>query len=161
MLNIGNTYRDMAEYKNALHYLLISLKKFEVAGNKRGESFCYQSISTSFAELKQYENAVRYSKKAIQLKTELGDKRGLGTAEDGLGNIYMGLYKYDKALEHFTSSLAIAKDLNLLIEQSETYFNIGKAHAANNNVKAAILNFHQSKRLSVQLCDSVIKRASL
>jgi signal transduction histidine kinase len=160
MLNIGNTYRDMAEYKNALQYLLISLKKFEEIGNKRGESFCYQSISTSFAELKQYENALRYSQKAIQLKTELADKRGLGTAEDGLGNIYLGLNNYDKALQHFTTSLIIAKELNLLTEQSKTYFNIGKAHAANNDAKAAIFNFNQSKLLAEQSGDVATSSAA-
>jgi signal transduction histidine kinase len=160
MLNIGNTYRDMAEYKNALQYFLISLKKFEEAGNKRGESFCYQNISNSFTELKQYDNALKYSKKAIQLKSELGDKRGLGTAQDGLGNIYLGLYKYDKALEHFTASLTIAKELNLLTEQAKTYFNIGKAHAANNNVKAAIVNFNQSKLLSQQSGDDATSSAA-
>ncbi|MBA2500335.1 MAG: tetratricopeptide repeat protein [Chitinophagaceae bacterium] len=160
LLNIGNTYRDMADYKNALTYHLEALKYFEEAGNKRGESFCYQSISNSFAELKQYENALNYSKKAIQLKTELGDKRGLGTAQDGLGNIYLGLNKYDKALQHFTASLIIAKELNLLTEQSKTYFNIGKVHAANNNAKAAILNFKQSKLLSDQLGDKATSSAA-
>ncbi len=153
LLNIGNTYRDMADYKNALQYHLSALKYFEEAGNKRGESFCYQSISNSFTELKQYENALRYSKKAIQLKTELGDKRGLGTAEDGLGNIYLGLNNYDKALQHFTTSLIIAKELNLLTEQSKTYFNVGKTYAAKNDAKAAILNFNQSKLLAEQLGD--------
>ena len=154
LLNLGNTYREMADYKNALQSHLKALKYFEAAGNKRGESFCYQSISNAFTELKQYENALKYSKKAIGLKTELNDKRGLGTAQDGLGNIYLGLKNYDKALEHFAASIVIAKDLNLLTEQAKTYFNIGKTYAAKNDLKAAIENFNQSKLISMQLRDS-------
>lgn len=154
LLNLGNTYRDLADYKNALVHHLRALKYFEEAGHKRGESFCYQSISNSFTELKQYENALKYSKKAIQLKTELKDKRGLGTAQDGLGNIYFGLKKYDEALKHFTASLIIAKELNLLTEQAKTSFNIGKVYAAKNNVKAALTYFNLSKRQSMQLGDS-------
>jgi len=159
LLNLGNTYRDLADYKNALVSHLKALKYFEEAGHKRGESFCYQSISNSFTELKQYDDAMKYSKKAIRLKTELNDKRGLGTAQDGLGNIYFGLADYEKALQHFTASLVISKELNLLTEQAKTYFNIGKTHAVKKEVKPALINFNQSKRLSLELRDSTTSSA--
>ncbi len=160
LLNLGNTYRDIGDYKNALQSHLKSLKYFEEAGNKRGESFCYQSISNSFTELKQFENALKYSKKAIQLKTELNDKRGLGTAQDGLGSIYLGLADYDKALQHFTSALVISKELNLVTEQSKAYFNIAKSYAAKNDLKSALINFNRSKQLSMQLGDSSLSSAT-
>ena len=160
LLNLGNTYRDLGDYKNALVSHIKALKYFEEVGNKRGISFCYQSISNSFAELKQYKDALKYSKKAIDLKTELKDKRGLGTAHDGLGNIYFGLTEYDKALKHFTISLSISKDLNLLIDQAKSYFNIGKVYAEKKDIPAAIINFNNSKRLSIQLGDSTALSAA-
>lgn len=47
-LNIGNTYMDMGDYKTALQYHLKGLKIFEILENKRGISFCNQSISSDF-----------------------------------------------------------------------------------------------------------------
>src|SRR5882724_8985440 len=100
-LNIGNTYNDLGDYKNALQYHLKSLGLFEVAGNKKGISFCYQSISTDFIQLGQFKQALPYQQKALDLKKELNDRRGVGTAIAGMGTIYKGLKDYDKAFSFF------------------------------------------------------------
>ena len=97
---------DMGSYKSALVYHLDGLKGFEEIGNKRGISFCLQSISSDFIHLGQYKEAMPYNKRAKDLKTELNDKRGIATSTEEYATIYKGLGDYDKAVFYFNDAIA-------------------------------------------------------
>ncbi|HMH21088.1 MAG TPA: tetratricopeptide repeat protein [Puia sp.] len=153
-LNIGNTYLDLGEYKNALHYHLKALQIFEETGNKRGQSFCYQSIGSDFIQLDQYSQALPYTQKAIALKEELNDKRGIATARGELGTIYMGLSQYDRALEYFRSDLGILQEMKLTPEQAKANFEIGKVYVLKKDPAHATSYFQKSKLLARQIGDS-------
>jgi two-component system sensor histidine kinase UhpB len=54
LLNLGNLYFNMGDFKNAADSHLKSLQLFEILKNLRGQSFCFQSLGNDFFSLNQY-----------------------------------------------------------------------------------------------------------
>jgi len=155
-LNIGNTYMDMGDYKKGLEYHLKGLKIFEKLENKRGISFCNQSISSDFLNLGRYTEAIPYTAKSIALKKELNDTRGVIISTAQLGSIYKGLGQYDKALTYFNEALHSFHDLNLLPDEAKTNIEIGKVYTLKKDEQQAAQYFETAKNLAVQLKDSTL-----
>ncbi|HNH59864.1 MAG TPA: tetratricopeptide repeat protein, partial [Cyclobacteriaceae bacterium] len=113
LLNLGNTYSQMADYGNAMKYHLQSLAIFEKIGNKRGQSFCLHSLATDYYFLKQLDKAEEYLQRSLAMKTELGDKRGLVTTWQGLGNVAKDRNQYKLADQYYNKSLSLAREMKL------------------------------------------------
>jgi two-component system, NarL family, sensor histidine kinase UhpB len=125
LLNIGNTYSQMADYQNAMKYHLQALTIFEKIGNKRGQSFCLQSISNDYYFLKQLDKAEGYLQRSLAMKTELGDKRGLITTWQGLGNVAKDRNQFETAHLYYVKSLAMAREMKLVGDEIITLHQMG------------------------------------
>ena len=155
-LNIGNTYMDMGDYKNALQYHLNGLKVFEELENKRGISFCNQSLSNDFFNLGQYKDAIPYTAKSMALKKELNDKRGVGISTAQYGSIYKGLGNYDKAIAYFNDALQSFHELKLTPDEAKTDVELGKMYVLKKDEQQASQYFETAKNLARQLKDSTL-----
>ncbi|MDP4150212.1 MAG: tetratricopeptide repeat protein [Bacteroidota bacterium] len=153
-LNVGNTYMEMGEYKQALQFHLQALKIFEALQNKRGESFCYQSIGTDFVQLNQFRQALPYTRQATAIKRELGDKRGVATSLGQIGSIYQGLAQYDLALVYADSALRLIQEMNVTPDEAKVRFNMGKIYWLKKDTVRAKASFLESKALARQIGDS-------
>ncbi len=155
-LNIGNTYMDMGEYKNALQYHLKGLKVFEEVDNKRGISFSNQSISSDFLNLGQYSEAIPYNAKSLALKKELNDKRGVVISTAQYGSIYKGLADYDKAITYFNEALQSFHELKLTPDEAKTNVELGKVYVLKKEIQKAGEYFETAKILAQQLKDTTL-----
>lgn len=154
LMNLGNTYNLMGEYKNAISNHLKALKIFEEENNAKGQSFCYQNISNSFIELKQFANALGYANKSLAIKKSVNDARGIGTTENALGQIYQGLNKPGPALSHYKQALEIMRSFKLVPEQAKLHYNMAKLYLVVKDTAKALINLEQSKSFASQLGDS-------
>jgi len=155
-LNIGNTYMEMGDYKNALEYHLRGLKIFEEVENKRGISFCNQSVSSDFFYMGQYKDAIPYTAKSIALKKELNDKRGVSISTAQYGSIYKGLGDYDKAIAYFNDALNSFHELKLIPDEAKTDVELGKMYVLKKDEQRADQYFGTAKNLALQLKDSTL-----
>jgi two-component system sensor histidine kinase UhpB len=153
-LNIGNTYTDMGEYRNALQYHLKALQLFEELNNKKGISFCYQGIGADFLELGQDKQAMFYTLKAKAMKNELNDERGMATSLKQMGSICLDLKQYDSALNYYIESLKIMQKMKLITEEANLSSDIGKVYALKKDQVNAKLFYNNSKLLAQQVGDS-------
>ncbi len=153
-LNLGNAYTILSQYKEALQSHLKALEIFEKIDNNLGKSFCYQGLSAAYKELGQLDRSLTYAKKSLDIKMLLKDKRSLGTAYNALGNIYLDQDNYDKALHYFEKYLASSKEMNLVVDEQRSLFNLGKTYSSKNEPAKANEYFKQSKLLSLKVGDS-------
>jgi two-component system, NarL family, sensor histidine kinase UhpB len=153
-LNIGNTYINMGEYRNALQYHLKALQLFEEVDNKRGISFSYQSIGGDFLQLAQLKQARYYTEKAIAMKTELGDQRGIATSLKQTGDVELALKDNDSALYYYVEALKIYRNIKLVAEEANICTDIGQVYVLKKDPANARLYYHQSRALALQTGDS-------
>jgi len=155
-LNIGNTYMNMGEYKSALEYHLKGLKIFEEIDNKRGISFCNQSICSDFIKLGQFNEAIPYVAKAMALKKEMNDKRGVAIAAGDYANVYKGLGEYDKAVGYLKEAQQSFHELKLLPDEVKINIELAKVYALKKDGQQANLLLDNAKTLAQQLKDSTL-----
>ena len=155
-LNIGNIYMDIGDYKKALQYHLKGLKVFEEVENKRGISFCNQSISGDFLNLGQYNEAIPYVNKSIEQKKEVNDKRGIAISTAQYGSIYKGLGDYNKAIAYFNDAVKYFHELKLTPDEAKTTIELGKIYVLKKDEQQASQYFETAKILAQQLKDSTM-----
>lgn len=125
LLNIGNTYSQMADYRNAMKYHLQALIIFEKLVNKRGQSFCLHGLATDYYFLKQLHKAEEYLQRSLAIKTDLGDRRGLITTWQGLGNVAKDRDQFEAAHQYYLKSLALAREMKLAGDEIITLHQMG------------------------------------
>jgi two-component system, NarL family, sensor histidine kinase UhpB len=153
-LNIGNIYSDLGNYREAIEYHLTGLKMFESLGNKRGISFCSQSIGMDFYNLKRYKEAIPYVAQSLELKKELNDKRGVASAHSLFGEITNALGQWDKAIIYFKEALKSFHELKLISDEAKSNMELGKINVLKKNKSEANQYFETAKTLAVQAKDS-------
>ena len=170
LLNIGNTYYELGEYKNAVAYHLQSLTLFDKLRSKRGQSFCLQSLGNDFLNLKQFELAKKYFEQSLNLKKELQDKRGTITAYTGIGDVYKELQKFETSEQYYTqwasphgkkereSETTFISNLNTFINSGDRagealeYSRLSEYHASRKQFEKALyyLKKHEQLKDSVE-----------
>jgi two-component system sensor histidine kinase UhpB len=156
MLNVGNTYYNLGELKKAADYHLKALTLFEEVKNKRGQSFCLNSLGNDYLDLKQYDAAEKYFFQSEKLKEELGDKRGVITTWMSLGVVYQQTNREDLAMIYFNKALNRARELKLSLEESRLLFNIGSLLKQTKKNEEASKNFAAALVLARQSGDSAL-----
>jgi len=155
-LNVGNTYMNMGEYKSALEYHLKGLKIFEEIDNKRGISFCNQSICSDFIKLGQYKEGLPYAAKAMAIKKEMNDKRGVAISAGDYGAAYKGLGEYDKAISYLKEALQSFHELKLVPDEAKANVELAKVFALKKDETQAGHCLENAKNLALQMKDSTL-----
>ncbi len=159
-LNLANTYQSLGMYKEALEFYFKALERFEALGNKEGLSYCHQGIGNAFIKLKQFDKAKVYIQKSFELKKGTGDKKGLVTAYVSMGHLASETLEHKKAISYFKLALDHAHALNLVSEERDILFNIGKVYGYLNDRANAEKYILQSKKLAEDAGDEVTRSAA-
>lgn len=155
LLNLGNLYSKMGDFKTAAEYHLQSLRLFEKLKNLRGQAFCLQSLGNDFFSLKEFADAETYFKKSLQLKEQLEDRRGALTSTISLGDVYKDMKQYRKAEAYYKAALVEAGKLKLVGEEARALHQSGLLYKRMGENQKARENFDRSMALSKQMGDSV------
>jgi two-component system, NarL family, sensor histidine kinase UhpB len=156
LLNVGNAYYSLGELTNAADYHLKALALFEEVKNKRGQSFCFNSLGNDYLDLKQYTVAEEYFLKSEKLKEDLGDKRGVLTSWMSLGVVYQQTNKADLSMQYFSKALTRARELKLSLEESRVLFNMGSLLKQTKKNEEAAKKFSEALVLARQSGDSAL-----
>lgn len=155
MLNLGNLYLKLGDFRTAADYHLQSLRLFETLKNLRGQSFCLQSLGNDFFNMKELVVAENYFKKSLELKEQLDDKRGQLTTTISLGDVYKDMNKHRKAEAYYKAALAEASRLKLPGEEARALHQYGLLYKRMGENQKARESFSRSMVLSQQIGDSV------
>ena len=159
LLNIGNLYINMGEFKKAADSHLQSLRLFEVIGSKRGQSYCLHSLGKTFLQLKRYNDAKIYFERSLKLKEELEDKRGLITSGTGLGDVHKELGQFNRSEEYYQTAIKVAEEIKMPNEVSRTQHQLGLLYKQMGDLDRAKENLNQSLKLAQKLGDPRVVRA--
>ncbi|MBL0743550.1 tetratricopeptide repeat protein [Chryseolinea lacunae] len=155
-LNIGNAYNNLGDFKSAVHYHLQSLSLFEKLQNKRGQSFCLNSLGRDFYSLKQMNRAQEYFERSLKMKIALEDKRGSIPTLMALGDIYTELKQYAVAESYYNRSIQLAQQMQLPGEEVRGLFQKGLFFKTTGNLKEARATLMSGLKLVQRTGDSTI-----
>jgi two-component system sensor histidine kinase UhpB len=156
LLNVGNTYFNLGDLKNAARFHLQSLELFEKIKHKRGQSFCLNSLGNDFFKLNQFDQAEVYFQGSITIKTELEDKRGLISSWTGLADVYKEKDQFHLSEKYYQQALAASKEMKLLLEEARCYNQLGLLYKKMNDMPRARASLSSALQLSKQGGDSAM-----
>ena len=150
-INAGLLYNSMGDFKNAMSCNLKALTKFEEAGNKRGESFCYNNMSGIYISLGQLSRALQTAEKSLGLKRELNDVRGSCTSLQSIGLAYLKMQNFPLAMKNYEAALQVALSEDLPSQELNCYFNMGKIYGEQKLDSIAIVYYKKCRTIAVAL----------
>lgn len=137
LLNIGNIYFDLGEYRNSVTKHLEALRIFEKTGNVRGQSFCLQNLGNNYFELKQFALAKTYYQASLEKKQQQKDQRGLVTSNLSLGHVYKELAQFENSEKSYRQSLGLAVELKLPVGEAKALHALGLLYKEQGKMTAA------------------------
>jgi signal transduction histidine kinase len=155
LLNLGNLYISVGNYKKATEYHLQSLELFEQVKNLRGQSFCLQSLGNDFYSLNQFSRAQEYFSRSLNLKEKLGDKRGAINSTISLGDVYKDINRFQEAESQYQKALQAARSMNLVTEEARVLHQSGLLYVRMKETELARVFFLKSMHLYKQAGDSI------
>ncbi|WP_340103193.1 sensor histidine kinase [Rhodohalobacter sp. 8-1] len=100
-LNIGNTYRNMDDFKRAKIHLDTALDYLKRHEQSNHMIFTYIVLGNLYNDINQPEKAINYTTKGLQLAESEGMREKTKEAHQLLATIYEGLDNYALAFHHF------------------------------------------------------------
>jgi len=128
MVNIGNNYFNQGQFQKGLEYHLNSLKIKEEIKDAKGIATLLTNIGMDYEQFGDNKKAMEYFKKALELGIKIEDKQGIAYLYQIIGNNLTMQKKYDEALDNALKSFALSKEINSLIDISQSEELLGRVY---------------------------------
>jgi CHAT domain-containing protein/Tfp pilus assembly protein PilF len=127
--NLGQTYYDIGQYKQALENLQESLPILQELGDRAGEPATLRLMGVAYNNLSQYEHALDAFQKSLTIEQQLGNQVEEAATLHGIGQTYDGLGQYEQALDYFQKALLILEEIDELKGQARALASIATIHS--------------------------------
>ncbi len=102
--DMGNTYKQLLDYEEALKYYRQSM----VVGDSAFNPVTFGNMAEVYQMMEDYGKAEEYYLKSIKLREATGDLKAFAYSLNSLGGLYVELEKYDKAKSYLKEAAKIA-----------------------------------------------------
>ncbi len=136
--NVGNVYRAMGDYQNALKYLLyaMEIRKKTLGEEHPDYATSLNNVGSAYYNMGDYQNALKYHLQALEIRRKtIGEEHpDYTTSLNNIGIVYDEFGDYQNALKYYMQALEIRKKVlgeehpkyaNLLMNIAVTYSNMG------------------------------------
>lgn len=125
--DLGNTYLDKGDFKQASYYFQKSLDySLDVPTHQIKRSSIYNNLGNAYSGMGDYDLALKNYHESIKIDRSLGDSLSLMKTTANVGSIYYMKGNRDIALNHFLNALKISRDLKDFNFESSILSKIGE-----------------------------------
>jgi len=142
--NLASIFTQREQPDEAIQVLEKGLMLAKEIGDKQSEGSMLCSIGIAYSQKGDNKKAIQFIQESIFTTKLIGDRQGECMAMLNLSNVNIRDKEFDSCLNNATSSLYIAKDLNLKQSEGNAYYNIGSALFFSGNAKLAIPNIKKA-----------------
>ena len=148
-LNIGAVYLNKeATYKKALEYFLRAYKLSLIINDQYSIGTATANLGETYYKLGDDSTALIYlyqSEKAYQ------GNENLPYTLNYMGRVFTRQKQYDKAIKIHSQAFRISKNLDILLDQTQSLVGLGQAQYSNSETAAAIKAYKQSLEVSIPM----------
>ena len=137
LLNIGDIYRNLGDYKACISNSLVSLDYFESSGEKTGEGYALGNIGLSYIELDSLDKALDFLTKSLSVLEPLKDNYALSVYLEGLAKMYQNQGKFSEAETMAQKGLSLAVEAGLIEQIRDAYERLSKIYYRANQYEKA------------------------
>jgi len=150
-LLMGNTFRDMGKYDEAMDIFTASLKQADKLSDKHGMGDSFNSIGAIYFHKGNFDKALENSNKSIAIADELNDKYRQGISLNNNGVVSQNKGNYEEGLDYYQRSLEIQEEIGDKYGSSITLCNIGHINNLKGDFKNALKYLENSLKVQNEL----------
>ncbi|MEO1054091.1 MAG: tetratricopeptide repeat protein [Bacteroidota bacterium] len=160
-LNIGATYTDLQDYKNAEKYYLKGLEMAEESGYYRYSALAYYELGLLKTYTEDFEEARKFQELAMEHFETVNDKVMIAHVHSSLAKVLTELNEFDEAIRRLELALALSKEINSLYSQGDFLHQLGLTYYKKKDYPNAERYLQEAKSIFDELEDTTKKRAIL
>lgn len=122
--SLGNLYKDMALFSQAIDAYFEALRLWETKGDSAGMSIAYGSIGLAYFYQKDYDRALEFSRKHLLLSEKRNDLWEVSKICNTIAQTYNAMGNPDSALFCLRRSLAINRQMKYPPGEASSCYNI-------------------------------------
>ncbi|MEM7335591.1 MAG: tetratricopeptide repeat protein [Chloroflexota bacterium] len=151
LTRIGNAYRNVEDFENAIKYLQNALALSRTLGLPSDEAGHLNNLGITYREIGQIKFSINCHKQALAISRKIGFRLGEGNSLSNLGLNYRVLEQREKELQHHEQALEIANEINNIELKLNSLNNLGIAYKSNLQIDKAIDCFEKTYSISVNI----------
>lgn len=142
--NLGKTYADMGQGKEALDYFNQALPIWRKEGEQGGEALTLNNMGRAYADLGQKQNALSVYNRAISIWRTIVNRQGEAITLNNMGRLYHDLGQQQTALDYYNQSLPLWREVGNRNGEGLALDDIGRAFADLGQGRKALEYFDQA-----------------
>ncbi|MBN4066021.1 tetratricopeptide repeat protein, partial [Candidatus Amoebophilus asiaticus] len=142
--NIGEAYRVLSNYDDAIENYQQALKIFDEIKYERGKAGPLNNMGLVYTYLGEYEKSIEFFLQSLKIKEETGNVKRTSSSLNNIGLVYNSQGDYEKSIEYYYKALKISKKYNDKIGIGIAYNNIGLAYANQGEYQEAFEYYNKS-----------------
>ncbi len=125
---LGETYRYLGDFEQAISYDFQALAVDQEIDNKRGQCRWLLSIGAAYRNSGDEEKSVVYFQQGLLITQEIDDKQGECRFLTHLGFSHRTLGNYERALDFYQKALSLARNISYRYPQGVILVSLGIIH---------------------------------
>ena len=142
--NLGETYRVLAQYQQAIELYRQSLDIERQINNRQGEVAPLNNLGLAYKSLGQYKEAIDSYQQSLEIARDINDLGGAASSLGSLGNAHLLLGQYEKGIDFHQQSLEIKLGIGDLRGVANSLGSLGFAYKSLGQYEQAIDHHQQS-----------------
>jgi tetratricopeptide (TPR) repeat protein len=156
--NLGNVFRNMADYGKALEYHTRALALKIELGNQSSEAYSHHNIGLVYFAMGDHANALAAYHRALAIRERLNDPRGVGVLLNAVGSVE-ALTSPGAALRTYERALKLRRQTGDARGEMATELNIGEVHRRTGDFSRATAAFERALALGDRI-DAPLMRSN-
>jgi CHAT domain-containing protein/tetratricopeptide (TPR) repeat protein len=127
--NLGKTYSDMGQSKEAFKYFNQALPIWREAGERGGEALTLNNMGRAYADLGRKQKSLEAYNQALDIWRALGNRQGEALTLNNIGRLYRDLAQQQTALDYYNQALPVWREAGSRNGEALALNDIGRAYA--------------------------------
>ena len=145
--NLGKTYSEMGQNKEALEYFEQALPLWREGGEQGGEALTLNNMGRAYADLGEKQKSLEVYSRALSAWRTVGNRQGEALTLNNVGRLYRDLGQPKMALEYSTQALPIWRAVGNRNGEALALNDIGRAYADLGDGRKALEYLNQALAL--------------
>ncbi len=151
--NLGNAYRNLGEYGQAIRCYEQVLRVAEETSDTQLEGRARGNLGIVFVSLGEYARALDHYQQVLSIANQVGDTRMLGLVVGDIGLVYANMGDYEQAIDYYQQALNLDEQVGDLQGKSTDLSNLGNVYRALGKYQDALACHQEALSLAERLGD--------
>ncbi len=151
LMNIGNLYLTIENYKEAEKYLLRALEMSEVIKSENSIMMINNNLGILFSQQGDLDMALAYYEKALEKAKELSHKNQMISLYINMADSYMRKEDYKKGESHFTKALQLSDEVGNFGAETQIKIALGQMYTLEGELSKATEYLEEGLKQAIKI----------